>query len=376
MSYKIAAVALLAFATVVLLSTGHIGQHLTQDDTEVREAFDQWIIENGKTYTEEEKLFRYGKFLANYLLIKTHNARFAQGLEQYDLAVNKFADLDRKEFKATYTGLKKIQAPTLVCTGKVAAVTPPASVDWTTKGVVTAVKDQGQCGSCWAFSTTGALEGLGALEKGKLLSLSEQQLVDCAGGAYQNEGCNGGDMDAAMWYVIDNGITDETQYPYKARDQKCAYKDTMKVYQIKNCAEVVANKTVELEKAVAAQPVSISVEADQSGFQFYRSGVFNGKCGTNLDHGVKTFSYCRSFLSVMAIRTEPPSGRPRTLGEQPGELMVTFFSEREPTDPVSAVSSWITLFLSAQFDPYTNVYGKYSKDEILAFCRQNLNLRY
>jgi len=98
-------------------------------------------------------------------------------------------------------------------------------------------------------------------------------------------------MDAAMWYVIDNGITDETQYPYKAKDQKCAYKDTMKVYQIKNCAEVVANKTVELEKAVAAQPVSISVEADQSGFQFYRTGVFNGKCGTNLDHGILLVGY-------------------------------------------------------------------------------------
>jgi len=182
------------------------------------------------------------------------------GFEQYDLAVNKFADLNRPEFKAIYTGLKKRTAPTTVCTGKVPPVSnPPESIDWTLKNIVTPLKDQGQCGSCWAFSATGALEGLGALEKGKLNSLSEQQLVDCAGGVYKNEGCNGGDMDAAMWYIIDNGITNETLYPYRARDQKCAYKDTMKVYQIKNCAEVTANKTAALVEAVANQPVSISV---------------------------------------------------------------------------------------------------------------------
>jgi C1A family cysteine protease len=218
------------------------------------------MLEHGKQYSESEKLYRYKRFAENYVFITEHNKRFAMGLEQYDLAVNKFADLNRPEFKAIYTGLKKKTAPTTVCTGKVRPVTnPPESVDWTAKNVVTPLKDQGQCGSCWAFSTTGALEGLGALEKGKLNSLSEQQLVDCAGGVYTNEGCNGGDMDAAMWYVIDSGITNETLYPYKARDQKCYYKDTMKVYQIKNCAEVTANKTASLVEAVANQPVSISV---------------------------------------------------------------------------------------------------------------------
>jgi len=225
------------------------------------------------------------------VIVTLHNLRFAKGLEQYDMELNHFADLDRAEFKARHTGYKG-KSVTKVCTGKVTPVpNPPASVDWAAKGVVTPIKNQGQCGSCWAFSTTGSLEGLAALEKGKLPSLSEQQLVDCAGGAYGNEGCNGGFMDAAMWYVIDNGITDETTYPYHARNQKCSYKDTQKVYQIKNCAEITPNKTAALVEAVANQPVAIAIEADQTGFQLYKSGVFNGKCGTKLDHGVLLVGY-------------------------------------------------------------------------------------
>jgi len=98
-------------------------------------------------------------------------------------------------------------------------------------------------------------------------------------------------MDAAMWYVIDNGITTESQYPYKGKDQTCAYKPTMEAYRIKDCAEVPANKTAWLVNAVVAQPVSIAVEADQIGFQLYRTGVFSGNCGTNLDHGILLVGY-------------------------------------------------------------------------------------
>mgnify|MGYP002074877681 CR=1 FL=1 len=104
------------------------------------------------------------------------------------------------------------------CDGTVKPVdNPPAEFDWASQGAVNHVKNQGQCGSCWAFSAVGALEGLAKIEKGSLLSLSEQQLVDCAGGEYENEGCNGGLMDTAFWYVIDNGIATEESYPYTAR---------------------------------------------------------------------------------------------------------------------------------------------------------------
>lgn len=98
-------------------------------------------------------------------------------------------------------------------------------------------------------------------------------------------------MPNAFWYVIDHGITTESKYPYKGRDQKCAYTDSMKAYQIKGCAEVPANKTNALQSAVAKQPVAISVEADSLRFQFYKSGVFSGKCGTDLDHGIVLAGY-------------------------------------------------------------------------------------
>lgn len=117
-------------------------------------------------------------------------------------------------------------------------------------------------------------------------------MVDCSSKAdYGNEGCNGGEMNAAFWYVIDHGITTEDKYPYTAKTQKCYYKDTMKVFQNTGCAEVPANKTKALASAVVKQPVAISVEADTLQFQFYKKGVFTGKCGTDLDHGILLTGY-------------------------------------------------------------------------------------
>ena len=122
------------------------------------------------------------------------------------------------------TGLKRNKRATNVCKGTIDVLDqPPESVDWSDK-VVSSVKDQGLCGSCWAFSACGALEGLCALTRGNIPSFAPQQLVDCAGGPYENEGCNGGDMHNAFWYVIDNGIALESKYPYQAKDKKCSYR--------------------------------------------------------------------------------------------------------------------------------------------------------
>jgi len=173
------------------------------------------------------------------------------------------------------------------------------SVDWRTKNAVTPVKNQKQCGSCWSFSTTGALEGIYAIKRGTLVSYSEQQLVDCdyirAGGT--SLGCNGGDMKSAMeWIGKNNGLCTESAYPYVSGDTKtngpCQKScSIVSGSDISTTVSVSANSDSAMMTALSQQPVSIAIEADQSSFQLYKSGVFTGACGTNLDHGVLLVGY-------------------------------------------------------------------------------------
>jgi len=173
------------------------------------------------------------------------------------------------------------------------------SVDWRTKNAVTPVKNQKACGSCWSFSTTGALEGIYAIKRGTLVSYSEQQLVDCdyirAGGT--SLGCNGGDMKSAMeWIGKNNGLCTESAYPYVSGDTKtngpCQKScSIVSGSDISTTVSVSANSDSAMMTALAQQPVSIAIEADQSSFQLYKSGVFTGACGANLDHGVLLVGY-------------------------------------------------------------------------------------
>ncbi|KAJ0077096.1 hypothetical protein Patl1_35481 [Pistacia atlantica] len=164
----------------------------------------------------------------------------------------------------------------------------PESMDWREKGAVAPVKDQGQCGSCWAFSTVGAVEGISQIVTGDLISLSEQELVDCD--RSYNEGCNGGLMDYAFEFIINNGgIDTEQDYPYKATE-------TIKMLMLlplMGYEDVLTNDEKSLKKAVAHQPVSVAIEAGGRAFQLYRivQGVFSGRCGTQLDHGVVAVGY-------------------------------------------------------------------------------------
>jgi KDEL-tailed cysteine endopeptidase len=251
--------------------------------------FEEWCSQHGKSYEPTERDYRQTVYTNNLAKIILHN----QGNSSWTMGVNKFADLTADEFKARYVGGLKFPKKSLrrAATGPFNVTANPTSVDWTTKGAVTPVKNQEQCGSCWAFSTTGSVEGAWFLAKGSLVSLSEQQLVDCSD-AEGNQGCNGGLMDQAFQYIIDNkGITTEAAYPYTATDGTCQAKGKPVAATLTGYKDVAANNELALETAIVQQPVSVAVEADQSVFQFYSGGVMDSSCGTQLDHGVLAVGY-------------------------------------------------------------------------------------
>jgi C1A family cysteine protease len=255
--------------------------------------FRAWMKQNNVQFaTAEEQMARYTQFKANVDLVEAHNAAG----HSWSMSLNQFAHLSHAEFKARYVGgykynRKGYNAPVDTSLLMVDSATLPASVDWRTKGAVTPVKNQGQCGSCWAFSTTGSVEGINAIATGNLVSLSEQQLVDCSG-SYGNMGCNGGLMDNAFKYIIaEGGLCSEASYPYQAVQGTCRSSSCQKVATISGYTDVPADNADAFKAAIAQQPVSIAIEADQLGFQFYSGGVFTGNCGTNLDHGVLAVGY-------------------------------------------------------------------------------------
>ena len=175
----------------------------------------------------------------------------------------------------------------------------PDTINWVEKGAVTPVKNQGQCGSCWSFSTTGALEGAYYIKYGKLESFSEQQLVSCDNFQHggKDHGCNGGLMDNAfIWIEKNGGLCLETEYPYTSGDSKSSgtCENTCEVFEdseIKQYVDVPANSDEAMMTALTQQPVSIAIQADQKDFQLYKSGVFTETCGTKLDHGVLVVGY-------------------------------------------------------------------------------------
>jgi KDEL-tailed cysteine endopeptidase len=260
-------------------------------ETEYRFMFEAWRAEHGKTYESgNDAEARYAVFKENIDFIAEHNA----GDHSYTVGMNQFGDMTNTEYKVMVQrcGPQVSGGVPGSLRGEKLTADPPAAVDWTTKGAVTPVKNQEQCGSCWAFSTTGSTEGITFISSGTLPSLSEQQLVDC-GTKEGSHGCEGGLMDYGFQYIIDNGgLCDEKDYPYIAVDSACKAASCTPVATIKAFTDVTAQDEDQLLVAAAQQPVSVAIEADGIGFQFYSGGVYDDIfCGTKLDHGVLIAGY-------------------------------------------------------------------------------------
>jgi C1A family cysteine protease len=263
-------------------------------------SFDEFVAQYGKSYSEDEYEIRKAIFKENVDII---NKRNAEG-HSYTLGINEFADISRHEFTANKFGISRPSIREFLGSEKkpssylgrheYSGAPVPDSVDWTKLGAVTAVKDQQMCGSCYSFSATGAIEGRVEVATGKLVSLSEQQIVDCSDDN-GNQGCNGGLMDFVFQYVADNGLCSETDYPYTAEQNETCLasqcKPAVPVHEIAGYIDVHPKDTLALMEALAEGPVSVAIEADEQIFQFYKTGVLSGECGDNLDHGVLAVGY-------------------------------------------------------------------------------------
>lgn len=243
-----------------------------------------------KRYSNIEELEnRFSVFKKNFIGILAHNADHTQN---FTMGVNQFTDLTPEEFKLQYVGGLKTDVGSYGCKSFSSSDSNvPSSIDWRNKGAVTSVKDQGQCGSCWSFSATGAIEGAWAIANGELVNLSEQELVDCATGiSYGSHGCNGGQMEGAFKFVIEHGQCSLESYPYTAKGGNC--KICSSLAHISSCSDVNPNDQISLAAAVAQQPVAVAISADTKLFQSYTSGVITSpSCYTSLDHGVLIVGY-------------------------------------------------------------------------------------
>ncbi|GCC35049.1 hypothetical protein chiPu_0013529, partial [Chiloscyllium punctatum] len=262
------------------------------------EAWLNWKSFHNKEYAEDEGNFRRMVWEKNLKRIQLHNLEHSMGKHTYQLGMNHFGDLTTDEFQQFMNQVHRLEMMNSTRKEHASAGPKPfrlpQSIDWRAKGYVTPVKNQRACGSCWAFSAVGALEGQTFKKTGKLISLSEQNLVDCSN-AEGNHGCKGGLMEFAFNYVQSNGgIDTEDYYPYTAQEGTCKYNPNYSPTTCHGFRFVARGNEIALAEAVATVgPISVAIDAKQLSFQFYRSGVYYEPNCKNIDinHGVLIVGY-------------------------------------------------------------------------------------
>jgi C1A family cysteine protease len=265
-----------------------------QNRSYYEEKFIDWLVLHNIAINDGSHFIHLlNNFADNDDIITNHNSNENN---TYELGHNQYSHMKFEEFKEYIRlGLDSPvpeTRPSAILTGNITAL--PDSIDWSQKGAVTGVKDQGNCGSCWSFSATGALEGAYQIKYGTLVSFSEQNLVSCD---TIDSACNGGLMDNAFtWTKTNGGLCTEAGYPYTSGTT--GQKGTCTTTCTKNTAvapksftDVAKNSDSALMSALAIQPVSVAIQANQPAFQLYKSGVLTGTCGSNLDHGVLAVGY-------------------------------------------------------------------------------------